>query len=403
MNLDALEAENAELRQQMEAITDHMEATQLDGLIPEVGESVYGLGPAASKVYGADGISIGGYGEFLYNNKAGSGDQYDALRAVLYFGYKFNERWVFNSEIEFEHAGTSGGGSAAVEFAYLDYLGSDELNGRVGLVLVPMGFINELHEPTTFLPAQRPLTEQKIIPSTWRENGMGAFGDLGPVTYRTYIVNGLDGSAFDGSGGLRGGRQKGSRAMADDLAWVARVDWDDVPGVLVGGSYYIGDSGQMQDFSGSGGGQLPDIQTQIYELHAEWRARGWQVRGLFAQADVDDVAALEAALPGGGNGATGAVGTKLRGAYVEAGYDILTALSPGNEQALSPYLRYEDIDTQYQTAPGFMADPANHQKITTFGLNWKPIPNIVFKLDYMDFSDQSAGRDGWNFLAGYVF
>ena len=166
---------------------------KVDILVEEIGrlESIFavpeelelttfaGLGPAASKVYKKDrGLSIGGYGEVrlrTFHNK-GDDDQsdiFDALRAVLYVGYKFNDNWVFNSEIEFEHGGTGGGGSVSTEFLTIDYLWRDGVNARAGLLLVPMGFINEIHEPTFFFGAERPEVERVILPSTWRENGVG--------------------------------------------------------------------------------------------------------------------------------------------------------------------------------------------------------------------------------------
>ena len=130
--------------------------------------SFHGLGPAASKVYKKDsGLSIGGYGEnrirIFYNTQDDDRDNdYDALRAVLYVGYKFNENWVLNSEIEYEHAGHAVG----VEFLTVDYIWRNEVNFRAGNLLVPMGFVNEIHEPTFFYGAERPEVERTILPST---------------------------------------------------------------------------------------------------------------------------------------------------------------------------------------------------------------------------------------------
>lgn len=130
--------------------------------------SRYGLGPAASRVYARKGVSIGGYGEVLYQNFASSKqdgtpsgvtDTIDLARAVLYFGYKFDDHFVFNSEVEFAHAvaGSDKEGEVEVEFAYVDWLShSSAIRARAGLLLIPMGFINELHEPPSFLGARRP-------------------------------------------------------------------------------------------------------------------------------------------------------------------------------------------------------------------------------------------------------
>ncbi|NIR42428.1 MAG: hypothetical protein GWN99_04900, partial [Gemmatimonadetes bacterium] len=264
---------------------------------------LYGLGPAASRVYRAgQGVSIGGYGELLYENFAseredgtpsGATDQLDALRAVFYVGYKFDDGFLFNSEIELEHASTGEDGSVSVEFAYLDWLFSEPLGARAGLLLVPMGFINELHEPPIFLGSERPLTERAIIPSTWRESGLGLFGGAGNFAYRLYLVNGLDGvgtpeSPRFSASGLRGGRQKGSKAVAEDFAAVARVDYEGVLGLLVGSSLYLGNSGQGAVSPGDG--SSIDAFTLIWEGHAQYRARGVWLRGLVALADVSDVA-----------------------------------------------------------------------------------------------------------------
>ncbi len=363
-----------------------------------------GLGPAASKVYQKEsGVSIGGYGEALYESFAderddgsdsGKTDQFDLLRAVFYFGYKFNERFLFNSEIEFEHASTSESGSASVEFAYVDYLYRSWFNARAGLVLIPMGFVNELHEPTVFLGAKWPETESRIIPTTWRENGFGAYGDVGGFTYRSYIVNGLDASGF-GAGGLRGGRQKGSKAKAEDLAWVGRFDYTGVPGLLAGGSLYVGDSGQ--GLTGADGGDI-GVKTVIWEGHLDYRYRGFELRGLYSRADLDDVAALNAAL---GLEGSASVGEVLQGTYLQGGYDLLRGR---DDRSLVPYLRWESIDTQHEVPDGYQSNPANDRRILTLGLAYQPIEQLIIKLDYQEVDNEATtGVDQFNVGLGYIF
>ena len=393
---DKLEAENLELKRRIDAVAGELERFSFGSIAPPVGDSQYGLGPAASKVYGQEsGLSIGGYGELIYQNYAGSSksDTFDLQRAIMYLGYKFDEKWVFNSEIEWEHASTSESGSVSVEFAYLDYLNSPELNFRVGLVLIPMGFINELHEPTTFLSANRPMTERLIIPSTWRENGVGVFGGVGDISYRTYVVSGLDAAGFT-AGGLRGGRQKGSKALTEDFAWVGRLDYTPKPGVTFGASAYYGDSGQDQTLAG---GTLGDTSTMIYEAHAEIRTRGFHFRALGAMANLNDVRELNNAL---GLAGTDSVGNELEGYYGELGFDVLTLLDEGSEQSLTPFVRYEAYDTQASVPRGFASSPTRDDELVTFGINWKPISQIVFKLD---FADADQGLDQWNAAVGYVF
>lgn len=390
----------AEIERRLEILAAEIEKTKIGEAAASADESDYGLGPAASKIYRTEqGLSIGGYGEILYQkfdderdngSASGRNDQFDLLRGILYFGYKWNDRFLFNTEVEYEHAGEQ----VSLEFAYLDYLWRPEANFRGGLVLVPMGFINELHEPTVFLGANRPQIERVIIPSTWRENGVGLFGEAGPVSYRTYIVNGFDAAGF-AAGGLRNGRQNGSEAKAEDLAWVGRLDFTGVPGLLVGGSAYVGNAGQDLD---APTGPV-DVSTQILEGHLEWRWRGLELRALGVQAELDDVTALNAALGFTGNQS---VGERLTGHYLQLGYDVLAGRE--GESALIPYARWETYNTQDEVPAGFRANPANDVESLTLGLAYKPIEQLILKADYQDIDNEAGtGIDQLNVLLGYVF
>ena len=199
-------------------------------------KSEYGLGPAASRIYGVPrGLSIGGYAEGFYSNFVGDKtsndrDRSDALRFVLYTGYKFTENIHFNSETEFEHGTTSStesssGGSVSVEFMNLEFMLADWANARVGMLLMPMGFVNEIHEPPFYYGVARPEVERRLIPSTWREMGAGLFGRIGEWgEYRAYVTTGLNARGLRPSG-LRDARQHGNRAFAEDVAFVGRVDF----------------------------------------------------------------------------------------------------------------------------------------------------------------------------------
>ncbi len=402
----------AEIERQIQILADEIEDLKHRDILPKASVSRYGLGPAASKVYEVDqGVSIGGYGEMLYESfastdesgdPAGETDQLDFLRLVLYFGYKFNDRIVFNSEIEFEHASTGEEGSASVEFAYLDFMGYGALNGRAGLLLVPMGFINEYHEPPTFLGAKRPFVDRYLIPTTWRENGAGIFGETKHLSYRTYVVNSLDAVKEPGDGdgfsakGIRGGRTKGSKSPAEDYAFVGRLDWMPKQWLTVGASLFTGDTGQGNVTTS---GDVIGAGTTIGELHAEFRLRGWQARALYVGTSIDDVTELNDI-----QGFTGdeSIGERQFGWYAELGYDTFSHRE--TRQALIPYARYERFNTQDRVPAGFAANPANDQKVTTIGLSYKPIVNVALKADYSVIKNAAGtGVDQFNIALGFYY
>jgi hypothetical protein len=407
-----------ELERQVEVLAEEIEALKIGQAAVEAEDGQYGLAPAASKVYRTErGVSIGGYGEMLYENFSATQedgaatskkDQIDFLRAIVYFGYKFNDSIVFNSEIEFEHASTGKNGEVSVEFAYLDFLIRDGFNVRAGMVLVPMGFLNELHEPPTFLGARRPAVEQVILPSTWRENGAGIHGEVGPVAYRAYVTAGLAATSGTSSGasgfsqsGIRGGRSSGSFSAAEDLAVVGRIDWRPVEILTIGASAYTGGSGQGVV---APNGETLDTTVTILEGHAELRWRGLQARALYAKTEIDDVANLNAAITARDATFAGkSVGEEQFGWYGEVGYDVLSHRD-ATRHALIPYVRYERYDTQDRVPAGFTANPASDVTIETFGLAWKPIPNVVVKADWNVVENAArTGVDQANLAVGYLF
>ncbi len=400
-----------DLERKIDALTLDIERLRIGkAAIPKAEGSIHGFGPAASKVYAIErGVTIGGYGEMLYQNfdserddgaPSGKTDRLDFQRAVLYFGYKFNDRWLFNSEIEFEHAiaGEGKEGEVAVEFAYIDFRATSSFGVRGGLLLIPTGFLNELHEPPIFHGSRRPDVERVIIPSTWRENGAGVYGDFGPVSYKAYVVASLDAAGFSPSSGIRGGRQGGSKSDAEDFAITARLDYTPIPGLLIGSSVFSGDVGQ-------GMTGLDNAALTQWSAHAQWNWRGLHVRGLYAQNIVSDAAGIGLAIDtiDGNPPGTTVIGERQVGWYGEAAWDVLS-LSRGTEQELSPFVRYESFDTQDEVAPGFTADPANDRRVRTFGLTYKPIPNIAIKVDVQNISNGAGTAiDQMNVALGYLF
>jgi F0F1-type ATP synthase membrane subunit c/vacuolar-type H+-ATPase subunit K len=369
----------------------------------------YGLGVSAAKVYGVTrGVSIGGYGEAVYDNfsskdesgqPSGLSDRVDLLRAVAYLGYKFDDHWVLNTEIEYEHAVAAAdtGGEVAVEFAYLDYMHSRPLNVRAGLVLLPMGLVNELHEPTISISTQRPDVEQVILPTTWRELGTGIYGDNGVVAYRAYVTSSLDAAGFTADEGIRGGRQEGSEALAEDWAVTGRLDYVGTSGLLVGVSAFSGGTGQG-NLAPSGakiGGR-----TTVFDVHADWQWRGLWLRGLYAHTSI-----AQADLINQFNGFVGdeSVGSRQDGWYVQGAYDVLS-FKAQTKMSLLPYVRYEQYDTQREVPSGYARNPANDIDALTVGIAYKPIDRLVFKADWQQRKTAAkTGVDAWSLALGYIF
>jgi len=400
----------AELERRIDLLAAEIEKTRTGAAVePAADAPVPGFGPAASKVYRtAHGVSIGGYGEAVYENAggeredgepSGATDSIDLLRNVLYVGYKFSDRILFNSELEVEHATTGEGdeekGEVSAEFAYLDFKPWTKVGVRAGLLLMPVGFTNEMHEAPVFHGARRPTVETAIIPSTWREGGAGVFGETGPLVWRAYLVAGLSSQGFEAEG-IREGRQGGSNSLAEDMAVTARVDYTGVAGLLAGASVFTGGSGQGQTL----GDAEIDGQVTLFEAHAQYEHRGLQLRLLGAWTQIDDAAAINEL-----NGLSGSesIGERQHGWYAQAAYDVMT-LWPAGRWSVTPFVRYEKLDTQARVPAGFLADPEHDRSVVVAGVDVKPLPGVVLKADFQrDRNRARTGHDAFHLAVGYLF
>lgn len=387
-----------------------------------------GFAPAAAKVYGAQGISIGGYGEALYEafdgeredgRPSGAVNRVDFLRQVIYVGYAFDERLHFNSEIELEHAGVrdeaevavdpaTGEGKAelsgevSLEFAYVDWRFRQDFGIRAGLVLVPLGMTNEMHEPPVFLGARRPSVERVIIPTTWSGIGAGVFGESASGwSYRAYVLEGLDSRGFSADQTIRGGRHNGSQSPAMHPAFAARIDFAGIAGLSIGGSAYTGEA--QQD------AKQALFRVSLGDVHARWQWRGIEARGLWALGSLGNASVLSEydylrlTSPD-------QLGERFGGGYVEAGYDLATLFAPGTRCRAIPYVRFEAYDTQDDVSAGSgdqvvaLENPANEVRVATFGAALAPHPQIVLKIDREQRSNKANTElSQWNVALGYLF
>src|ERR1700744_1250025 len=177
------------------------------------------------------GTSIGGYGDAFYQKNQFLGtSRVDLERFVLFVGHKFNEKVSFFSELEVEDAKVDGGqtgGEVSIEQAYLKFNLNANQYITAGLFLPRIGILNENHLPNTFNGNERNYVETLIIPSTWRELGVGFYGNLTnlPVTYYAGLVTGLNSNDFVQGTGLEDGRAEGRNANGNNLALTAALQY----------------------------------------------------------------------------------------------------------------------------------------------------------------------------------
>ncbi len=398
-----------ELMRRVDILAQEIEKNRLGETEERKYESRFGLGPAASQVYQLKkaGVSLAGYGEVLYQNYSAENDagasavqkdEIDYLRHIVYIGFRFTDRLLFNSELEVEHGSTGKRGEVSMEFGYLETQLSSAISVRAGMILVPVGITNELHEPSTFLSALRAQTENAIIPTTWRANGLGMVGATrGGIGYKLYLVEGLDASKFTASG-IRDGRQSGSRSLAEDLGVTGRLDYSGLPGVNLGVSLYSGKSGQgAKDASG----QEIGARVSIFSAHGMFSRRGLELRALYARSSISDVATLNNLLA-----LTGiqSIGSKQQGYYLTAGYDVLPLLFSATQKSLIPFVQYEQLNTQAEVPGAFARSSANDRTNLTFGIAYKPHPNVAFKADYLNRDNEAnTAVDQFNVAVNYLF
>jgi hypothetical protein len=346
-------------------------------LVPLTGLTLLVAGTLSAQ--DSETTSIGGYGEVHYTNASGPNTpaQINVRRFVVYLAHSFNEHLAFRSELEVEDAkieGGAAGGEVAMEQIYLDYLISPAFTLRAGLVLPPIGIVNETHEPPTFNGVDRPLFDHDVLPTTWRELGVGAVGTLpgsSGLSYRVYLLNGLKAEGFDAVSGVRGGRQEGQNATFANPSFTGRLEWVR-PGLRVGGSFWYGGSANQDPALGTG---TFDNAVGLLSADVRYDVGPLMFRGVVANVSIADAEEINAAF---GNN----VGSRIAGAYVEGAYNLLSALAPASAQRLNAFLRYEQYDTHADVPAGVIKDESLARRITTFGLSYKPVYNVVFKGDY---------------------
>ncbi len=343
-------------------------------------QSHSGLGAAASKIYYSKSpLSIGGYGEMYYantdsdNNSADSSET-QVKRLIMYLGYKFSDNIILNTEIEYEGGGVTangGGDEVLVEFMYLDFLINKNFNIRLGNFLMPVGLINQRHEPTLFTTVQRPQTSKYLIPTTWNESGAMLYGNItDDIEYKLAGVSALQPDDTAGAKWLRSGRGGSFVVTNPGFAGVGRIDYTGINGLLVGASLYA------------------DSTITMYDVHLNYEYNGARVYGTYTQTSR--------------SGTTGTQVKDMSGGYINASFDVfsLTAI----EKKLPVFIQYETINPQETLANGTGFDSVD---TTTVGVNFFPHEQVVLKMDYAmannDLANTKIDSDTFSVSLGFIF
>jgi hypothetical protein len=343
-------------------------------------------------------LPVAGYMDFHVNKDRGEPAQPDFHRFVLLFGHSFSDRIKFWSELELEHSLLEGGeesGEIALEQAYLDFLIKPWLNVRGGMVLTPVGIVNERHEPPSFNGVERSFVETIIIPSTWRELGFGLTGDLGRgFRYRSYTLSSLDASQFNAENGIADGRTAGFEASFRNPAVTGRLEYAGIRRLTLGASLYTGKSGF----------NLVSVNPRVTLASVDGRYSYGRIdfRALFAQTWISQARELNEALERQ-TGFNQNVAKQLRGYYFEPAIHVLPRRYR-NDVIL--FGRYEKYNTQHRMPEGYVPLPQFNRSSWVTGVTYKPNADVAFKFDYVFNRNASSfirPLDSVNFGLGWWF
>jgi len=367
-----------------------------------------------SSLGGAVGqVSVFGYGEINYNrpHRDPSQSQVTVRRAVLGFGYRFSDRLRMVSEFEWENAVVSASdpGEVEVEQLYLDYGHSARLNVKAGLFLMPIGLLNDMHEPTRYYGVERNDVETRVIPTTWREVGVGVYGYLdNGLYYDVGVTSGFNMSKWDAVEGpaapLATIHGEGAQAAAGSGAVYAALRYN-VPGLRLGTGVWSGSSAQRNGAFKAGDTAL-DLsglrgRVTLWDVHAVWQPGRWDLRALYARGTIGNAGAINDALSAPAVGQTGGfVPSSFDGWYLQAAYDAWRS----GDFSLKPFARWERYNLQRGMPAAYASfrDPLLNERVITVGASLFVTRNAVIKTDYQWYQ-ADARRSRLNVGLGYAF
>jgi len=324
---------------------------------------------------------ISGYMDFHLNRPQDQDAILDMHRFVLLVNHSFSDRIRFVGELEVEHAFVEGleeSGELEVEQAYLDFRVNRAFNVRAGILLAPVGIINERHEPPSYYGVERPFVDTFIIPTTWFDGGAGVHGTFGAGwRYEAYLMAPLDATAITAEEGLAEASQKGFLSNVRDIAQTTRLEYGALPGLTLGTSFWRGKTGF----------NFPRVDSQVglIEFDGRYHTGIFAVRGEFAHVFVDGAAELNDF----GQRTTGVnpnIASQMRGFYVEPSVRPLPKL----KYDFGAFVRYENFDTQFKMPPGIQPLKQFDRDAWIVGASFYPDPDIAVKIDYTVVQNQSS-------------
>jgi len=353
------------------------------------------------------GTTLGGYGEINYNSRTIADDataattpRIDLRRFVIFLGHKYSDDLHFYSELEVEHAVASSEdhGEVELEQAFIDYRLGDSASLKTGLFLIPLGILNETHEPPTYFGVERNFVETLIIPSTWREGGIGIYGEAGSgLRYDLGLTTGFDAGKIDNPNtGIASAHQELQFASASDLSVYGALNYLGRPGLRLGGGVFTGNTGQ----DGASNPLLRGVSARLtlWDLHGQYRAGNLELQAVYARGTLGDADKVSAALIAASADPTLIAPKTFYGWYGQAAYHVWRK----NDADVAPFVRYERYNTQEKVAQGYTANPLNEETVTTVGANLNIHPQVVFKIDYQSFkTDRDKNR--YDLGLGYMF
>lgn len=363
------------------------------------------------------GTVIGSYGQFNLEY-AGPDDgplvgNATVKRLVLFVSHHFSDSVRAYTEIEWENAVACSTcvGEVEIEQGFVDWDVLPWLSIRAGLILVPMGIINQWHEPPVFHGVNRPSVDTWIIPTTWRELGAGVVGRFGEMwRYELYAMTSPDALKL-GPLALRHASALGGNVPANGYMFSGRLEAEPLLGAVVGLSGVAGDMGDAVRFFNASHVRSR-LTTPLFgaAFDGRWRRHGLEARVEAAAFWLPKAAALMGALRQDGSTLlpspqeAGPVPSFLYGAYGEVAYDVLHPWGKTQQQLL-PFLRVEGYDTQAAVPAGFSRLLARAGVEVTAGLSYRPIWQLVFKADYQRLTATRTGAHETRVNAGmgYMF